>query len=204
MITIIITAITAIVSYMCFQNIQLFRRLDFSPYRVYHNKEYYRFLTHAFVHADWIHLIVNMLVFFSFGRYVEVIFDQLQNTGYILSGKLSYLVLYFGGVVVASVSTMLKQKDNPDYAAVGASGAVSAVLFTSIFFSPMDKIYFYGIIPMPGIVFGVLYLVYSSYMSRKQQDNVNHEAHLWGAVYGFIFPILIEPGLIHLFINQLK
>jgi membrane associated rhomboid family serine protease len=202
MITIIIVSVTALVSYLCFQRIDLFNKLDFSPYNVVHRKEYYRFITHAFVHADWVHLIINMLVFFSFGRYVESLFGQLQEGGYIFSGPVFYILLYFGGVIVATLSTLLKHKDNPDYASVGASGAVSAVLFTSIFFSPMEKIYFYGVLPIPGIVFGVLYLLYSSYMGRSSRDNINHDAHFWGAVYGFIFPVMLDTSLINHFLDS--
>jgi membrane associated rhomboid family serine protease len=202
MITILIVATTAIISYICFQNTSLFARFDFSPYRVLHQKEWYRFISHAFLHADWVHLIVNMLVFFSFGRNVEIIFKQLENNDYILSGKLSYALLYFGGIIFASLSTFIKNRNNPYYVSVGASGAVSAVLFTSIFFSPMEKIYFYGIIPMPGIIFGVLYLAYSTYMSKTNKGNINHEAHLWGAVFGFLFPLMINPALLRIFINQ--
>ena len=202
MITIIIVVITAIVSILCFGREDLFRKLDFTPYNIVLRKEWYRFLSHGFVHADWIHLIVNMLVFFSFGTHVENIFKDLENKDMLFSSELTYILLYFGGMVVATLSTFFKHRDDPNYASVGASGAVSAVLFTSIFFSPLDKILFYGIIPMPGFVFGILYLIYSTYMGRSGRDNVNHDAHLWGAVFGFLFPILIDPKLIPLFINQ--
>ncbi len=202
MITIIIVVITAIVSILCFGREDLFRKLDFTPYNIVLRKEWYRFLSHGFVHADWIHLIVNMLVFFSFGTHVEIIFKDLENKDMLFSSELTYILLYFGGMVVATLSTFFKHRGDPNYASVGASGAVSAVLFTSIFFSPLDKILFYGIIPMPGFVFGILYLIYSTYMGRSGRDNVNHDAHLWGAVFGFLFPILIDPKLIPLFINQ--
>ncbi len=202
MITLIILISTVLVSLTCFQRPDLFSKLDYSPYEVRTKKEWYRLLSHSFVHADWIHLIVNMLVFFSFGRYVEQIFEMLENQGLIPSGKLFYILLYFAGVVVASIPSYLKHKNNPNYVSVGASGAVSAVLFMSIFFSPMEMIYFYGVIPMPGILFGVLYLAYSTYMSRSGRDNINHDAHLWGAIFGFIFPILINPRLINVFLNN--
>jgi membrane associated rhomboid family serine protease len=202
MITIIIVVITAIVSIVCFQREDLFRKFDFSPYYIIRKKEWYRFLSHGFVHANWIHLIINMLVFFSFGTHVENIFKELESRHMLFSAHLGYIVLYFGGMVIAAISTLVKHRDDPYYASVGASGAVSAVLFTSIFFSPLDKILFYGILPMPGIVFGILYLVYSTYMGRSGQDNVNHDAHLWGAVFGFVFPLLIDPHLIKIFINQ--
>ncbi len=202
MITIIIVISTAILSILCFGNQNLFSRLDFEPFRVSKNNEYYRFLSHAFVHADWIHLIINMLVFYSFGRYVEQIFHALQQRGSIFSGDLFYLLLYFGGAIIASIPSFIKHREDANYVSVGASGAVSAVLFSSIFFSPMEKIYFYAVIPMPGIVFGVLYLVYSSYMAKKGNDNINHDAHFWGAVFGFVFPVLLEPSLVSNFFKQ--
>jgi membrane associated rhomboid family serine protease len=143
-----------------------------------------------------------MLVFFSFGNYVERELANIQDHTSLLSGNVVFLLLYFGGAIIASIPTFLKHKDNPDYVSVGASGAVSAILFTSIFLNPLDKVYFYGVLPVPGIVFGGLYLIYSSYMARKGNDNINHDAHFWGAVFGIVFPILIEPSLIKDFINQ--
>jgi len=202
MITILIVISTAVISIASFRRMDLFSKLDFQPYLINKKNEYFRFISHTFVHADWIHLIVNMLVFYSFGRYVEQIFSELQRSQLIFSGTFFYILLYFGGAIIASMPSFFKQKNNPDYISVGASGAVSAVLFSSIFFSPMAKIYFYGIIPMPGIVFGILYLIYSSYMGRRGRDNINHDAHFWGAVFGFVFPLLIEPSLIREFINQ--
>ncbi len=199
MITILIVVSTSIISIVCFQRRDLFHRLDFTPYKINSRKEWYRFITHGFLHADWTHLIVNMLVFFSFGTYVE---RMLEDRAMLFSGSFFFILLYFGGMIIASVSSFIKHKDNPDYISVGASGAVSAVLFTSIFFTPMEKIYFYGVIPMPGIIFGVLYLIYSTYMARSGKGNVNHDAHLWGAVYGFLFPAIIDTSLIQNFINQ--
>jgi membrane associated rhomboid family serine protease len=99
---------------------------------------------------------------------------------------------------------VLKHRNDPSYAAVGASGLVSAFVFAHIFFQPMQKIYFYFAIPIPGIVFGILYLIYSSYMSRRRMDNINHDAHLWGAVVGFFYPVIMEPSLIKYFIENLK
>lgn len=203
MLTIIITIITVLISIASFNNSELFTRLSFIPYQIREKKQFERFISHAFVHADWVHLIVNMLVFFSFGRYVESIFGALEDHGQIFSGTFFYAVLYFGGAVIASLSSFIKHRNNPNYISVGASGAVSAVLFTSIFFSPMEKILFYGVIPMPGIVFGLLYLIYSSYMSRRSKDNINHDAHFWGAVFGLILPVLLYPASLQNFINSI-
>src|SRR6056297_3328095 len=132
MITIIIVITTAIVSIICFGNRDLFSKLDFEPYLINKNNDYYRFLSHTFVHADWIHLIINMLVFYSFGRYVEQIFNALQQRGSIFSGELFYLLLYFGGAFIAAIPSFIKHREDANYVSVGASGAVSAVLFSSI------------------------------------------------------------------------
>lgn len=203
MLTLIIVVVTAIFSYIGFQRPELMSRYDFSPYRITHLKEYFRFFTHAFLHADWIHLLINMLVFFSFGRYVEETFNHLAKTGYIRSGEFNFILLYGSSIIISSISTFVKKRNDPYYIAVGASGAVSAVLFTSIFFSPLEKVYLYGILPLPGIVFGVLYLAYSSYMGKKGKDNINHDAHFWGAFFGLLYPVLMEPSLLSSFLSQI-
>jgi membrane associated rhomboid family serine protease len=194
MITYILIAITAIVSYLSFNNSQLFNKLAFIPYRVIRSKEWYRLVTHGFVHADLTHLFVNMFTFWSFGTYMESTFN------YVGFGTGGYLALYFGGMIFASVYDLIKRRDNPQYISIGASGAVSAVLFTSIFFNPWGKILFFAILPIPGIIFGFIYLAYCQYMAKQGGDNINHNAHFYGAVYGFVFPLLLEPSLIHTFL----
>jgi len=203
MFTIILVIITSAFSFLGFRRPELMSRYDFSPYRIVYRNEYYRFFTHAFLHADYVHLIINMLVFFSFGRYVEGNFNQLARGGYIHSGEFNFILLYMSSIIISSITTFIKKRNDPYYIAVGASGAVSAVLFTSIFFSPLEKVYLYGILPLPGIVFGILYLAYSSYMSKRAKDNINHDAHFWGAVFGLVYPVLMEPQLFKTFLTQI-
>ena len=203
MITILIVILSVLTSVAAFRREELFYKLDLSPARIVHQKEYYRIFTHAFLHADYFHLGINMLVLYSFGRYVEQIFSQLESAGLIFSGPFFYILLYVIGIVLASVSTISRHRNNESYSAVGASGAVSAIVFSYIFFAPLEKIYFYMVLPIPGILFGVLYLIYSSYMSRRKSDNINHSAHFWGAVVGFVFPILLEPSLFMVFLDKL-
>ena len=174
-----------------------------SPYEVVHHKKYYQVFTHAFLHADYVHLVVNMIVLLSFGRSVESIYNNLVSYEVISSSEFHFITLCLLGIIGSSLSTVYKHRDNPDYLSVGASGLVSAVVFNHIFFMPMEKIYFYFAIPIPGLIFGILYLFYSSYMSRKQSDNINHDAHIWGAVIGFIYPIFMEPELVRYFIENL-
>jgi membrane associated rhomboid family serine protease len=200
--TIVIIIITGAISIWGFSNEAIMKKLELNPYQIYHDNQYHRLLTHGFIHADWLHLLVNMLVFFSFGSAIENRFEILAHKGIINNNILHFFILYFGGMVIATLATVIKHKDNPEYNAIGASGAVSAVVFTYIFFSPTNSLLLMGIIPIPAIIFGVLYLIYSQYMSRRSGGNVNHDAHFIGAVFGFIYPILLKPNLIHYFINQ--
>mgnify|MGYP006289075273 CR=1 FL=1 len=202
MITLVIVIVTAVFSIAAFRYKSLFHRFDLSPHRLVHHREYYRLFTHAFLHTDYIHLIINMLVFYSFGRMIENIFLQLEQEGMIFSGNFYYVFLYLISIVLSTISTVVRYKDEERYTAVGASGAVSAIVFTYIFFAPLQKIYFYAVLPIPGIVFGILYLLYSSYMSRRNKDNINHAAHFWGAVVGFLFPLILEPSLFRVFLNN--
>lgn len=197
--TLMLIIIISLVSAMSFSQRDTLNQLQFNAYKIIHRHQYYRILTHAFVHAGWEHLVVNMIVLYSFGAIVEQYFQI--NFGSI--GTYYYLILFFGSIIFSTLLSLYKQKDNPYYNAVGASGAVSAVLFTAIFFQPWAPIYFFGVLPIPGIIFGGLYLYYSYYMSTKKSDNIGHDAHFLGAIFGFIFPILLRPELFMDFINVL-
>lgn len=198
MITYIIIGVTVVVSYLCFNNVDLFRKLAFVPYRTIRNHEWYRLVTHGFVHADTMHLFVNMFTFWSFGTYME---DVYQYVGF---GKIGFLGLYFGGMIAASIYDLIKRRNDPYYMSIGASGAVSAVLFSAIFFDPWGKILLFAIIPIPGIAFGVLYLIYCQYMAKQTGDAINHNAHFYGALYGFLFPALLHPASIEVFLSHFR
>ncbi len=192
-VTIFIILITVVVSVLAFSNRDLFRRLVFNAYDIKHFKNTYRFLSYALIHGDWIHLLVNMMVLYSFGRIVE----QYYGFYFGLKGVLYYLMLYVGGTALSTLPSYGKHKDDFSYTAVGASGAVSAVVFASIIFDPLNKIYIFLIpIGIPAIIFGILYLVYSWYMGKKNIDNIGHDAHFWGAIFGFVFTILLKPVLL--------
>jgi membrane associated rhomboid family serine protease len=196
--TVPIILVTAIVSYIGFQKRDFFARFLFNPYQVFFRREWHRMLTHGFLHADWLHLIINMMVLWSFGLAVEQYFSQLtQSPGFV------FLLFYLIAIVVSSLPTLWKHKEDYHYNAVGASGAVSAVLFASILFNPWQKVYFYGILGVPGILMGVGYLWYSRYMAIRANDNINHDAHFFGAVFGFVFPLFLEPRLIIHFLKAL-
>jgi membrane associated rhomboid family serine protease len=197
--TLMLILIIALTSAMSFSQRDTLNQLQFNAYKIIHRHQYYRILTHAFVHANWEHLIVNMIVLYSFGTIVERYFQFSFGS----IGTTYYLILFFGSVIFSTLLSLYKQKDNPYYNAVGASGAVSAILFTAIFFQPWEPIYFFGILPIPGIIFGGLYLYYSYYMSTKKSDNIGHDAHFLGAVFGFFFPVILQPSLLMDFIKVL-
>jgi len=201
MVTIAIIIVTVIVSALCLAGTLDFNALKFSGHGVWHRRQWYRMLTYGLVHAGWGHLFFNMLTLFFFGDVVEKYFASAfgQPVGAIL-----YVTLYVSAIAVSTVGDLVKYKDNPYYSAVGASGAVSAVLFASILFEPKMGIYIYLIpIPVPGYVFAPLYLLYCWYMAKRNMDNIGHTAHFWGAVYGFIFPLILRPDIFTHFISKL-
>ena len=200
-ITLLIIAFTALVSIKGFSDTGFRHKLIFNPYIIKNDKEYFRFLTSGFLHADWIHLFVNMYVLYIFGTYLEAIYDNIFEKG----GRLLYILMYLSAIVMANISTYFKWKESPTYNALGASGAVSAVLFATILFDPTQKLILLFLpIPMPAVLLGGLYLVYSIIMSRRGGDNINHEAHFYGALYGFLFTGMLRPHLFLSFFEQVK
>lgn len=197
--TLYIIIITTLISLLCFNNKEAYHKLILNPYRVKNNKEWYRMLSSGFMHADFMHLFVNMFVIYSFGNAVEYYYSAAFGD----LGKWIYVVLYLTAIVAANASTQFKYQNSSYYNSLGASGAVSAVVFASILFAPYNKIYLYGIIGLPGILLGIIYLVYSYYMGKKQTDNTNHEAHFYGAVYGIAFTLVLKPKIFGFFISQL-
>jgi membrane associated rhomboid family serine protease len=194
--TIFILLITFLISYMAFQNASLREKLILWPEAMNSPSEYYRFITSGFIHADWMHLLFNMLTLFFFGRYVEMLFEM-----YGIASSM-FIVLYLAGIIIASLPSFLKNRQNRYYRSLGASGGVAAVLFSFVYFAPWETILIW-FIPVPGIVAAILYIVYSAYMSRKNYDNVNHQAHIWGAVFGFVFTWIIDPYHGKYFLQQL-
>jgi membrane associated rhomboid family serine protease len=174
-------------------------RLQFNAAKIIHRREYHRLISHAFVHANWPHLIINMLVLYFFAD--NVLYSLRMYFG---NKAIAYfLILYFGGILASNIWSLIKHKNNYYYNAVGASGAVSAVVFTFVFFNPWEKLWLFAILPIPGILFGLGYLVYSYQMSKKKMDNYAHDAHFLGSVFGFVFPILLKPNLFEEFIDKL-
>jgi len=198
-ITLIILGITVLVSYSALQNVSQLNKLMFYPTAIRRNpKEWWRFITHGFIHADYTHLAFNMITLFFFGRNLEYLFGQ------IFGNPMVYVLFYFAALVFSSIPTYFKHKDNYHYCALGASGAVSAVMFAAIMFDPWQTLRFNFFIPIPAILFAIGYVAYSSYMSKKANDNIGHDAHLWGAVFGILFPLIFKPSIIPFFIQQLQ
>lgn len=196
-----IIVITSLISIYAFFNQELFDRLKFNPFAIKHNGQGWRFLTYGLVHADWIHLFINMFVLYSFGKAViDAYYFYFDAKGYLF-----YFLLYFGGIIFSVLIDFGKHKDDIWYNAVGASGAVSSVLFASILVYPTSSIYLFPIpFPLPSVVFGVLYLAYSAIMARRGSGNIGHNAHFWGAVFGIAFTIALKPRLVASFWNQIQ
>ena len=196
-----IIAITALISIMAFSNQQLLERMMFYPYGILRNKSYGRFISHGFIHANWGHLLFNMITLFFFGGSVEFYFmDHYGAT----TGRIIYLLLYTVAIVVSSIPAYVKHKQNSYYRSLGASGAVSAVLFASILIHPLSTLFIIPIpIPIPAWLFGPLYLLYSYYMAKRGSDNIGHDAHFMGAVFGLAAIILLIPSTFSHFLEQI-
>ncbi|MES2516554.1 MAG: rhomboid family intramembrane serine protease [Bacteroidota bacterium] len=197
--TLIFIGITVALSLYAWNNYSIMHKWIMNPYSVQRNKEYYRFLTSGFLHADYGHLFFNMFSLYFFGRNIEYYFTFLfgESTGGIL-----YAVLYLVGIIVANIPSYIDHKNDSGYNALGASGGVSAVIFSSILFAPTSNMYVY-FIEMPAFVFAILYTAYSIYMSKRNLDNIGHSAHLYGAAFGVVFTLLLKPDLFSSCIAQI-
>ncbi|MGI6291008.1 MAG: rhomboid family intramembrane serine protease [Bacteroidales bacterium] len=199
MVNLIVLSITVLISIIAFNRKDVFYALSFNAYAVARRRQWYRVLSYGFIHANWVHLLVNMFVLWMFGGLLEKTYVYLFAT----KGYFMYLLLYLSSIVVATMGDLKQYKDDYNYHAVGASGATSAVIFAGILLYPMQKIYIFFIpIGIPAFIFGILFLIYSAYMSRRNIDNIGHNAHFYGAVYGFFFTLMFDYKLIvHFFLN---
>jgi membrane associated rhomboid family serine protease len=195
-ITVIIIIITVIISFTAFSSEKIINDLIFWPPMIKEKHQYYRFITSGLIHADIPHLAFNMITLYFFGRLVEeyLFIPKIGKTG--------YLLFYIAGIIVSEIPSYIRHRNNYSYRSLGASGAVTAVLFSFILLAPWQTIYVF-FLPVPAIIFAALYVGYSIYMDRKGGDNVNHSAHLWGAAWGVVFTLFMEPAIINRFIEQL-
>lgn len=194
--TLAIIILTCLVSITSFSRPEKIDEMSMWPYMVKEKKQYYRFITSGFVHGDWGHLFFNMLTLYFFSSNIENVYAQLFGS------KLYFLAFYVISIILSDIPSFIKHRNNYAYRSIGASGAVSAVVFSSILFFPWASIYVF-FIKMPAIIYGALFLGLSAYMSRRGGDNINHDAHFWGAVVGLAFPLILRPELFNYFINQL-
>lgn len=191
-ITILIIIITAVISFMAFSNHELMDKLIFYPPDISQRKQWYRFFSNGLIHADIGHLAFNMFSFYFFGDLVNQAFTQIFGN----TGTLLYLIMYVSALAVCLIPTYMSNKENYYYRSLGASGAVSAVIFVGIFLLPANPIQMFFIpIGIPGFVFGPLYLIITAYLNKRGGGGINHSAHLWGALYGIAFFIVMSFAL---------
>lgn len=190
-----IIIITVAISFFAWQNQHFLNRLIFYPPAVKRG-QYDRFITHGFIHADGMHLLFNMFTLYFFGRAIERFY--INQFGY-----LGFVAFYVLAIVFAMIPSYLKYKNNPRYLSLGASGGVSAVLFAFILFAPWETLYLFAVVPIPAIIFAVLYTAYSIYADRRGGGNINHSAHLYGAAFGVFATIIIKPSIFIHFLEAL-
>lgn len=193
--TLILIALTCAVSFTAMNNPKMIDALILWPPAISRKKEYYRLLTYGLIHADFMHLLFNMVTLYFFGRVTESFYTDVL-------GPFGFAIFYVGGLLASILPTYYKHRDDSKYYSLGASGAVSAVLFAFILFAPWSTIYIY-VLPVPAIIYAVLYVAYSIYSERQGGDRVNHSAHLWGAAYGVLVTILLEPRIFPVFLSAL-
>lgn len=201
-ITLFIIIITSLVSIAAFNNIKLFDQLKLYPAAMHSKSDAYRMASYALIHADWLHLIVNMYVLYNFGENGT---EAMYKIAFGSKGILFFVLLYVGGAITSVIPSFEKHKNNFAYTAVGASGAVSAVVFAYILFNPLASFYFVFIpFPIPAYIFGFLYMGLSFYLAKQNRGNIGHDAHFFGALFGLMFTILLNKEIAIHFVEQLK
>lgn len=199
--TVIIIGITVLTSYYAWQKPNLMERWMFTPYQINKRNQWDRFILSGFIHKDGTHLLFNMFTFYFFGRVVEsflmIKFGQAAGIG-------MYLLFYVGAIVIADIPTYFKHQSHSFYRALGASGGVAATVFGSIILMPLSDICLFGIFCLPGFALGVLFLIYSFVQSKKGGDGINHDAHLYGALFGIAFILIVSPQSALNFVDQIK
>lgn len=198
--TTIIIAITVLTSWYSFSKPDLIRRFVLNPYLVTTRQQYYRFITSGFLHGDFSHLLWNMFSLYFFGSIVETYFSFLFGE----ASSYYFIVFYLLAIVVSDIPSYFRHRKHPGYNSLGASGGVSAVIFVSIIFQPLQPICIYFVFCLPGFILGTAYLIWSYFKGKKANDNINHEAHLFGAIFGVVFCAVMYPSSLLHFIEQLK
>jgi len=189
----IIFVFTLVTSLYAFYDQSLYGKFMLHPYSVSKGNKVFTLITSGLIHADWMHLFFNMFTFYAFAFTLEQ-----------MMGSWQFGLMYFLALILSDLPTVFKHKDDFHYNSLGASGAISAVLFSYILFNPLSKIYIMFIpIGIPAVAFGGLYLIYCVYASKNSRDNINHDAHFFGALTGLIFTVIFVPGIVQHFIAAL-
>jgi membrane associated rhomboid family serine protease len=184
---------TIITSIYAFNDSSIYGKFMLHPYSVSRRHKVFTLITSGLIHADWMHLIFNMMTFYFFAFTLER-----------MMGSMSFGILYFVSLILSDLPSVIKHKNDMWYNSLGASGAISAVLFSYILFQPFTSMIIFPIpIPIWAIIFGPLYLAYCVYASRHSRDNINHDAHFFGAISGLILTVLLVPGIIPHFLEQI-
>ncbi len=179
----------------------VYQQFLMNPYMVFRRNQYWRMLTSGFIHSGYVHLGFNMFTFYFFGTLAEQVFIfRLGET----TGTLVYIFFFISGIILSDLTVAWRNRDNMAYNSLGASGAVSAMVFSSILYFPLQPICLFGLICLPGFILGALYVIYSYTQGKNMSDNINHEAHLYGAVYGVLFSLLVYPSAGMEFFQQLS
>jgi len=193
--TLLLIAATCIVSFIAFSNSKVIDALILWPPAIKRRHEYWRLLSYGLVHADGQHLLFNMITLFFFGRAMEGFYARYL-------GAFGFVLFYAGGLLVSILPSWWSHRNDANYRSLGASGAVSAVLFAFILFQPWAMIFVF-FLPVPAILYAIAYVAYSIYSEHRGTSPVNHSAHMWGAAYGVLFTVFMEPRVVVLFVQQL-
>jgi membrane associated rhomboid family serine protease len=201
--TLLLLIVTVVFSAAAFENPVIFAQFQHHPFTEIRRKEYFRWLTSGFLHVDYLHLGVNMYVFYNFGGIVEQYYTTVFEG---ITGRVLYLLLYIGSIVAGALPSYLKHQNNENYIAVGASGGVAGIMFAFALLNPTSQIMMYGIkaLSLYTIVWAVLYLVYEQWAGRRGQDNIGHDAHFWGAIFGFTASAIVIPNAMPHFISSIQ
>ncbi len=198
-ITLLIIVFTVAISLLAFNNSKLMNDLILWPAYMHQSPiQNYRLITSGFIHADYMHLAFNMITLYFFSDAISFYFDFYQID------QSQLIILYLGAIIVANIPSTIKNAKNNYYKSLGASGGVSALIFAAVYLSPWSEIKLFYILPIPSIIFAIAYIAYCIYMDKKGQDNINHNAHLWGAIFGFVYMlIVVDPSKGGFFIDKL-
>lgn len=197
-ITYILLALTIGISLYTLQNKELLNKLVHHPYSEATGGQYHRLLSSGFLHGSMNHLLINMWVLYQFGGFIEQYFTyRFGGT----MGSIIYIAFYLAAIIFANLGTYLKHKENPNFSSLGASGVTSALVLIYCLFDPWQMFIFP---PVPAILFAVLYIGYSQWAIRNSSDNIDHQGHLWGSLFGLLFILVVDPSIYGAFLERIS